>query len=542
MPTVTSSFHPVAQIATIGGMERWDLLKAEAGSTGNSPGAIISAAVLLREREREILLVPKVALYDREEPAVEYQEGSLVVTNHRLLWRNSKATGRSLSLSLSLVSRHVAKAGFLTSSPKVILYLRPKSAQSPAHPVIPLVPLDNNVGDSNNDMVLSPKWVCDICDEENPGEALKCTVCGVVKRKKPPLASAPSFRSVQPAGWSCGICTFENKLERAQCEMCETPRMSPQPPQGSPTPSDISTGSRHAVHSSQGEDAFVKLSFRGGTGTSVFTAHLQTVLQRQDWKSLELELQKIHDGQNPADSLTVGVAALLKRVDLSQKNVDDSLNVAFNDLNSLMDKASDMVKLAESISSKLASKTESVDDAVESAFRKLLLEIGVVGAAVTKEQSGSSFHRELSKQLGTFVVQLLERRKTLMLPLADIYCLYNRSRGANFVSPEDIYRASQLFDQSSAQVALRRLPSGLLVVQRRADDGDQAALARIVEMISADREDVWCSVDALEVSRAQNISLSLALMFLREAESKGLVCRDDSPSGTRYYRNVILSS
>lgn len=524
-------------------MDRWDLLKPETDKRGGTGQLIVSATTLLRDHERELLQIPKVALYDREEPMAEFHDGSLVVTNHRLLWRNSVPSKKSLALSLSLISRHSTKSGFLTSSPKVILYLRTKSAQCPAHPSMPVLSsvTSTHLGENDRRFAVT-NWICDICNEGNPGEALKCVVCGVFRKKTVPT-SAP-LRAPPSLDWACDVCTFENKLDQMTCDMCGTPKkiLSPPPSYASPNLSDISTGSQVLMDPSSVGESYVKLSFRGGTGTSNFVAHLQMVLQKQDWKTLELEVQKLQDTQKTPDTAsTVGVAALLQRFNLDHKSTDESLSLAFNDLQSLMHKAGDMVKLAETISLKLASKTENVDDAMESSFRKLLLEIGLVEAIVTKEVSGSAFHAQLSTQLGAFVVQLLERRQTLMLPLADIYCLYNRSRGTNLVSPDDIYRATQLFDHSSSPVTLRRLPSGLIVVQKRAHSGDQAALTQILSMIAKDHPDSWSSTNALEVSRAQKVSLTVALMFLQEAEAKGLVCRDESPSGTHYYRNFILS-
>lgn len=81
-------------------MDRWDrlLLSKE------------TQRPTLLENEVELLLVPKVALYEGELPVASYQEGSLTITNHRLLWRDlNRPLEGSICLSLSLIERFTNK-------------------------------------------------------------------------------------------------------------------------------------------------------------------------------------------------------------------------------------------------------------------------------------------------------------------------------------------------------------------------------------------------------------------------------------------------
>lgn len=52
-----------------------------------------------------------------------------------------------------------------------------------------------------------------------------------------------------------------------------------------------------------------------------------------------------------------------------------------------------------------------------------------------------------------------------MIQLSDLYCYFNRARGTEMVSPEDLYRACVLFEALNLPVRLRRFDSGVLVVQ-----------------------------------------------------------------------------
>ncbi|PJF18570.1 hypothetical protein PSACC_01609 [Paramicrosporidium saccamoebae] len=412
----------------------------------------------------------------RDVQAAEYQDGSLILTNHRILWRDAvRPVDNSISLSLSL-------SGFLKSSPKVTLFLLPKCTQSPFHPACSI---------TSEKTVNSPQpsfWTCTICSERNTTDKIKCGICGV---PRPQEKLAP-----KDVGWDCHICTFVNKSVLQACEMCGTPRLMPR----------ASPELTESV--SEGGDDYIRLSFRG---------------------TYERREERVFDPS------VGGVAGLLKRVNISQQDTDANLSVAFNDLDSLMSKASEMVKLAESVSNKLANKSDSVDEQTERDFRNLLLEMGVAGA-VTKETTGNSFTKELSRQLGDFIFRLLERRKSPMLPLADVYCLYNRARGTNLVSPEDLFRAASLMSDLSMPVELCKLPSGLLVVQSR--DQTDAVIMRTVKSLIVDELDC---VDALAVSRKANMTLSISILYLEKSEKAGILCRDDSPSGVKYYLNCILS-
>lgn len=480
-------------------MDRWDRL------------AISDATQrpILLDDEAELLLVPKIALYEGERLLENYQEGSLTITNHRLLWRDAqRPLENSVSLSLSLINEAIQKAGFLTSSPKVILKLLPKNMQSHYHPKRPLCGAPTKKPGT---------WQCNICEETNTTELVKCSACGVSKQKNAEETIEKGFAD----SWDCHICTLTNKVTLQTCDACGSPRKLP-------------LKKDHALSSLPSEMpdsvASMKLSFRGGTGTSNFYAHLQVALQKQDWK-----VRDTINVERTFDSAAAGISGLLHKAKITETTADVNLNVAFDDLDALMSKASDMVKLAESISAKLSSKEEAVDDELESEFKKMLGELSL-SSAVTKEMAGSAFSLELARQLGEFVVKLLERRKAHVISLADVYCLYNRARGSNLVSPNDLYEAAITCDHLSLPITLKKLDSGLLVFQLCTCGQDPIHL-RIISLLQTQLD----NIDALQLSRFENIPLSMALMYLHSAEREGIVCKDLSPTGTiQYYRNLIL--
>jgi len=83
---------------------------------------------------------------------------------------------------------------------------------------------------------------------------------------------------------------------------------------------------------------------------------------------------------------------------------------------------------------------------VDQEMEDLLLDVGIVNP-VTKESAGSLYHRHLSRQLADWLVAVLERRGGVMAA-PDIYCLFNRARGTELVSPEDLIQVERPFSPS----------------------------------------------------------------------------------------------
>ena len=83
---------------------------------------------------------------------------------------------------------------------------------------------------------------------------------------------------------------------------------------------------------------------------------------------------------------------------------------------------------------------------------------------VNRESAGSLYHSQLSRQLADWLPKPLAHFGG-MLALTDVYCFFNRARGTEMISPEDLYRACVLFEELQLPVRLRKFDSGVLVVQ-----------------------------------------------------------------------------
>ena len=62
-----------------------------------------------------------------------------------------------------------------------------------------------------------------------------------------------------------------------------------------------------------------------------------------------------------------------------------------------------------------------------------------------------------------------------IMPLPDVYCLFNRARGSELISPDDLLTAVKLLPAIGAQLTFRQFASGVLVVQSHAHSDEQVS-------------------------------------------------------------------
>ncbi|GFY94761.1 EAP30/Vps36 family protein [Actinidia rufa] len=199
----------------------------------------------------------------------------------------------------------------------------------------------------------------------------------------------------------------------------------------------------------------------------------------------------------------VGVSGILRKEQEMWESTDKSLQDAFQDLNALMSKAKEMVMLAEKMRLKLLSGSNNQASAAndeemgsKEEMQDWLLSVGIA-SPVTKESAGALYHQQLSRQgverlavdngkmgviqrcgvphymftlvnvvLADFVKVPIERAGG-MVNLIDIYCLFNRARGTELISPEDLLQACSLWEKFDVPVMLRKFDSGVMVIQSK---------------------------------------------------------------------------
>lgn len=205
-----------------------------------------------------------------------------------------------------------------------------------------------------------------------------------------------------------------------------------------------------------------------------------------------------------------------------------------------MSKAEEMVKLADQFYSNLSREAVSINEATEIERDTIeeLVSMGIT-SPVTKQSAGSLYHDQLCRQLADFLEGLLPRRGGIMT-LTDVYCLYNRARGAaELVSPDDLIQSAKLFEKLHLPLRLRSFPSGVRVIQ--SSDHDETFVGqKIEEMVQTERPDQLSrALTSLEVASELRVPLTIASEHLLLAERQGILCRDDGPHGLRFYKNFF---
>ncbi|KAK2983470.1 hypothetical protein RJ640_006483, partial [Escallonia rubra] len=285
----------------------------------------------------------------------------------------------------------------------------------------------------------------------------------------------------------------------------------------------------------------------------------------------------------PGDGLrapVVGVAGILRKEQEMWESTDKSLQDAFQDLNALMSKAKEMVMLAEKMRLKLLSGSNNQTGAAndeemgsKEEMQDWLLSVGIV-SPVTKESAGALYHQQLSRQsivlisllqkevlsefkedmiaqleiteigllsyflgieLADFVKIPIERAGG-MINLIDIYCVFNRARGTELISPDDLLQACILWEKLDVPVMLRKFDSGVMVIQNKSHSDDEV-FARIKSLVLKP-DALRSGVSASDAAMTLGIAPAMAKEHLLTAESKGMLL-DVSPDGFRFYINLF---
>jgi len=297
-------------------------------------------------------------------------------------------------------------------------------------------------------------------------------------------------------------------------------------PKGRPLPSGISLSnvSRSAAQAPPGP-GYVMYSFHNSEmGMEKICEILNKAIRTKAWLSHVEEKTK----KAAFSTRSAGIRGIMAQQKTKIAEEKKTVTVAFKDLDALMSHAQKMVRMAEQFA-----RSQEVKEN-EDEFDKMMADLGISNP-VTKESAGQAYHQLLARQLAQFLIKPLERNGG-MLSLVDVYCIYNRARGTELVSPKDVLDALSIMQRLRLPVKLRRFKSGVMIAQLASQDEEQRA-QKVLELTVSKKIE---GIDELELCTKLNISVQLGLEELLAAENIGLICRDSHLSGTRFYPNFFL--
>ncbi|MED6212543.1 Vacuolar protein-sorting-associated protein 36 [Stylosanthes scabra] len=138
--------------------------------------------------------------------------------------------------------------------------------------------------------------------------------------------------------------------------------------------------------------------------------------------------------------------------------------------------------------------------------------------------------------LADFVKVPLERAGGIV-NLIDIYCLFNRARGTELISPDDLLKACLLWEKFDVPMVLRKFDSGVKVIQNKSHS-DEEVFSKIKVLVTKP-EALRAGISASDAARTLGVAPAMAKEHLLSAESTGLLCRDTSLDGIRFYINLF---
>jgi len=253
-----------------------------------------------------------------------------------------------------------------------------------------------------------------------------------------------------------------------------------------------------------------------------------------------------------------GIGGILRRQEEARQNVDSLTKLALGDLESLMRRGREVVTVVQryaayatadgasesaSTASTMGDETSTVSDPTgeTSEMEAIMQSIGIV-SPVTKFSAGRLYHKQLARQIADILLQQGRLEKLGgMITLIDLYSLYNRARGTELVSPDDLLAACKLCERMRLRIKLRKFEgSGVLVMELI--DLDYSVLVGKVTVFAQDQYQANPSVGILpsHVAAMLNMSLFISNEILSLAEMQGKLCRDDSVHGVEYFPNLFI--
>ena len=257
--------------------------------------------------------------------------------------------------------------------------------------------------------------------------------------------------------------------------------------------------------------------------------HIQKALQRQDWQvSEQLEQSKKRSMNLTAHK--VGVDAIMAKSKLKHQQAAKVTEQAFaGDAETLLQEAQELVEIIHKYVVTLDKQKETSQDE-NAQLANLLQDMGMTSALSKSEFAGrmDAYFETLARQLADFLLPKLKKTGGIMT-LTDAYCLFNRSRASNLISPEDLVKAVDCLERLDIELSKRVFASGLIVLQD--DSVNDLQIAERLEELAKD------GISEMDAARLLQTSALLAHEQLLAAEQMGFLVRDECLEMIRYFPN-----
>lgn len=219
-------------------------------------------------------------------------------------------------------------------------------------------------------------------------------------------------------------------------------------------------------------------------------------------------------------------------------NQQQMISGAFNDIDSLRQNAEQMISIASQIRNKISTNPNNKSENDE--INGVLSKIGFVDP-ITKEVAGSEYYLKLGEQINTYFMDYFSKNpKTKALTLIDAYCIYNRARGGNTISPKDMRQAvKQIIDgKVMHNIVIKNFNNEMIVIQTPEFSGNNI-LRMIQNFMNSKKQEYIEMSDLSSILNLNNVLLEKTI--IADLLNSGLILIDESDLVVRYYLNKILA-
>ena len=310
--------------------------------------------------------------------------------------------------------------------------------------------------------------------------------------------------------------------------------------------------------------AACSLTVRHGGEDKLLSA-IETCLERRAWEVAPAEGRR----QSGFQTSGAGIAGIMRRQEKDIRATGRLATEAFTDLDALMGKARDVVAIMEKYKAQVEASEDDgargagvgAEESEDQQFRDLLLNMGI-SSPVTRSTAGGMYHQQLARQLVDFLSDHDRLHKAGgMMTLPDVYCIFNRARGLELISPDDLVEACKSLEPLGLPMSVRTFDSGVTVIQSHRHD--DAMMAKRLEALAVEHN----CLTSIQTASLLNIPLTLAIEHLtvgprgvhpspssmaqppspppcvccplppQMAEQSGLLCRDESLEVLSFHPN-----
>ncbi|GMH71687.1 hypothetical protein TrST_g1407 [Triparma strigata] len=256
---------------------------------------------------------------------------------------------------------------------------------------------------------------------------------------------------------------------------------------------------------------------------------LTQALERKEWKNDDSETSKKRPDEGFKAS-GAGIGGIIRRKKEKQSVASKQIDEAFDgDLESLMRNAKNVITLATKCKAKL-SREDGGGEVDE--LSKMLEGMGIVGG-VTKDSAGDNYTSQLAREINDWLIPTLHNKsKTSSTPIinvTDVYVMYNRARGVDFISPKDLIMGLEHAEKMFKGFKRKDFMGVKCVVGKQFREDIVAS--KILNWV----EESGKTVDFL--SKNLGVNEVMGKCIVEEVEGGGKLVRDEGVEGTKFFKN-----